>query len=234
MFRFKQFSVKQDKTAMKVGTDGVLLGSWTPIDNNPYSVLDVGTGTGLVALMLAQRSFAQQIDALEIEDNAYEQAVDNFEESPWNDRLFCYHAGFDEFVQEIDEEYDLIVSNPPFFESNHQIQNQARESARFYDILPFDKLIEGASKLLSSRGVFSIIIPFDQEERFIIIASEFSLFPFKITHVKGTATSKIKRSLIAFSTEKKELVTDTLILEIERHHYTPEFKELVKDFYIKL
>lgn len=234
MFQFKQFSVKQDKTAMKVGTDGVLLGSWTPLDNNPYSILDIGTGTGLVALMLAQRSYAEQIDALEIEENAYEQAVENFEESPWNDRLFCYHAGLDEFVEEVEEEYDVIVCNPPFFESNNQIRNQARKTARFYDVLPFDELIEGVSVLLSDSGVFTVIIPFDEEQKFVSMATGFGLFPFKITHVKGTMTSKIKRSLIAFSKEEQEIVSDILILEIERHHYTSEFKELVKDFYLKL
>lgn len=234
MFRFKQFSVKQDKTAIKVGTDGVLLGSWTPLENNPYSILDIGTGTGLVALMLAQRSFAEQIDALEIEENAYEQAVENFEESPWNDRLFCYHAGLDEFTEEIEDQYDLIVCNPPFFESNNQIEDKARETARFYDVLPFEELIESASLLLSDIGVFSVVIPFEVEEKFISIAKEFGLFPFKITHVKGTPTSKIKRSLIAFSKEEKAIISDVLTLEIERHHYTPEFTELVKDFYLKL
>src|SRR5690554_1635500 len=142
MFRFKEFTVKQDQTAMKVGTDAVLLGSWVPIEHRPYSILDIGTGTGLIALMLAQRSFAEQIDGLEIEDNAYEQAVENFEESPWNDRLFCYHASLDEFVEEIDDKYDVIVCNPPFFESNNQIKNQARETARFYEVLSFEELIE--------------------------------------------------------------------------------------------
>lgn len=234
MFRFKQFSVKQDQTAMKVGTDGVLLGSWTPLENNPYDILDIGTGTGLVALMLAQRSFAEQIDALEIEENAFEQAVGNFEESPWNDRLFCYHTGIEEFTKEIEDQYDLIVCNPPFFQSNNQIEDKARETARFYDILPFEELIESASLLLSDTGVFSVVIPFEEEENFISIAKTFGLFPFKITHVKGTPTSKIKRSLIAFSKEEKEITSDILTLEIERHHYTPEFTELVKDFYLKL
>ena len=234
MFRFKQFSIKQDKTAMKVGTDGVLLGSWTPLGNNPYSILDIGTGTGLVALMLAQRSFAGQIDALEIEENAYEQAVENFEESPWNDRIFCYHAGLDEFTEEIEEEYDIIVCNPPFFEPNNQIKNKARETARFYDILPFEELIESASLLLSDIGIFSVVIPFEEEERFISKADEFGLFPFKITHIKGTPSSKIKRSLIAFSKEEKEITSDVLTLEIERHRYTPEFTALVQDFYLKL
>jgi HemK-like putative methylase len=99
---------------MKVGTDGVLLGAWAPIKQQPYSILDIGTGTGIIALMLAQRSNAAQIDALEIDEKTYEQATDNFENSPWNDRLFCFHAGLDEFMEEPEDEYDLIVSNPPY------------------------------------------------------------------------------------------------------------------------
>ncbi len=234
MFRFKQFTIKQDQTAMKVGTDGVLLGSWTPLNNNPYSILDIGTGTGLIALMLAQRSTAEQIDALEIEENAYEQAVDNFEESPWNDRLFCYHAGLDEFVEEIEDTYDLIVCNPPFFESNNQIEDKARETARFNEVLPFDELIEAASLLLSDTGILSVIIPFDAENEFLVQTEKHNLFPFKITHVRGTADAKVKRSLIALSKQKKNTTADILTLEIERHLYTPEFAQLVKDFYLKL
>ena len=104
MFQFKQFKVDQDKTAMKVGTDGVLLGAWTPVNHNPYAILDIGTGTGLVALMLAQRTHAEQIDALEIDADAHEQATENFENSPWNDRLFCFHASLDEFMDDLEDE----------------------------------------------------------------------------------------------------------------------------------
>lgn len=114
-FRFKQFSIQQDKCAMKVGTDGVLLGAWTSLEDNPYAILDIGAGTGLISLMLAQRSQATIIDAIEIDAEAYEQCVANFEQSIWNDRLFCYHAGLDEFVDEIEDQYDLIVSNPHLF-----------------------------------------------------------------------------------------------------------------------
>ena len=104
MFTFKQFTINQDRCAMKVGTDGVLLGAWTPLINNPYNVLDIGAGTGLIALMIAQRCNAEQIDAIEIDEEAYEQCVENFEASPWNDRLFCYHASIDEFTEELFEE----------------------------------------------------------------------------------------------------------------------------------
>ncbi|WP_430614275.1 tRNA1(Val) (adenine(37)-N6)-methyltransferase [Flavobacterium sp. JP2137] len=235
MFRFKQFSIEQDRCAMKVGTDGVLLGAWTPLPEVLYSVLDIGSGTGLLALMLAQRSLAEQIDALEIDDDAYEQAVENFENSPWNDRLFCYHAGLDEFVDEIEEEYDLIVSNPPFYTEDVKTLDDKRDLARFESSLPFGDLIEAADLFLSETGIFSVIIPFKEEEQFIEMARESGLFPFKTTRVKGHHTAEIKRSLLAFSRNSEiQQLCDELILEVERHQYTPEFTELVKDFYLKL
>jgi len=158
MFKFKQFSINQDKTAMKVGTDGVLLGAWTPTNHNPFSILDIGTGTGLIALMLAQRTTAEQIDALEIDEDAYEQAVDNFENSPWSDRLFCFHAGLDEFIEEPEDEYDLIVSNPPFYSEDYKTENEQRDLARFQDALPFEDLVEAADLLLSENGILAVII----------------------------------------------------------------------------
>lgn len=235
MFQFKKFSVQQDKTAMKIGTDGVLLGAWTPINHNPESVLDIGTGTGIIALMIAQRSNAIQIDALEIDEDAYEQATDNFENSPWNDRLYCFHAGLDEFIAEPEDEYDLIISNPPFYSEDYKSNNEQRDLARFQEAMPFEDLIEAADLLLSEYGIFSVIIPFKEEEKFIAIAAEYELFPFKITRVKGTPTTEIKRSLLAFSRmERNPFPIDELIIEIERHQYTPEYISLTKDFYLKL
>lgn len=234
-FRFKQFSIQQDRCAMKIGTDGVLLGTWTPIENNPFSILDVGTGTGVIALMLAQRSNAEQIDALEIDEEAYEQSVDNFENSPWSDRLFCFHAGLDEFVEEPEDEYDLIVSNPPFYTDDYKSENEQRDLARFADAMPFEDLIEAAALLLSENGIFAVIIPFKEEENFLALANEYKLHPIKITRVKGTPTSEIKRSLLAFT--RKETIDfpiDELIIETSRHQYTPEYIELTKDFYLKM
>jgi tRNA1Val (adenine37-N6)-methyltransferase len=234
MFKFKQFAIQQDKTAMKVGTDGVLLGAWAPINNNPFSVLDIGAGTGIIALMLAQRTHAEQIDALEIDEDAYEQAVENFESSPWGDRLFCYHAGLDEFIEEPEDEYDLIVSNPPFYSEDYKTENEQRDLARFQDAMPFEELVEAADLLLSENGIFALILPFKEEENFIALAKESELYPLKITRVKGTPASSIKRSLLAFSrNEKAEIEIDELIIEIERHNYTPEYVELTKDFYLK-
>jgi tRNA1Val (adenine37-N6)-methyltransferase len=235
MFTFKQFTVRQDRCAMKIGTDGVLLGAWTPILNNPNAILDIGTGTGIIALMLAQRSQAIQIDALEIDENAYEQATDNFENSPWNDRLYCFHAGLDEFIEEPEYEYDLIVSNPPFYTENFKTDNEARDLARFADAMPFEDLMEAAALLLSENGIFTVIIPFKEEASFITLAEEYELHPIKITRVKGTPTTEIKRSLLAFSRKKITVFPiDELIIETARHQYTAEYMELTKEFYLKM
>lgn len=235
-FKFKQFTIEQDRCAMKIGTDGVLIGAWSSLDHYPESILDIGTGTGLIALMMAQRSAASLIDALEIEENAYEQAVENFENSDWGDRLFCYHAGFDEFVDEMQdvEKYDLIISNPPFYSEDYKSGESNRDQARFADALPLPELIEGASLLLSKNGHFDMILPFSEEEKALKVGENFGLFPRKITRVKGTEDSPIKRSLISFEFKNIAPEIDELVLEISRHNYTPEFKELAKDFYLKL
>ncbi|MAM17921.1 MAG: methyltransferase [Christiangramia sp.] len=235
-FQFKQFTVQQDRCAMKIGTDGVLLGAWASIDHSPGSILDIGAGTGIISLMLAQRSEAFQIDAIEIEENAYEQTVDNFEASDWGDRLFCYHAGFDEFVEEMqdEEQYDLIISNPPFYSEDYKSGDQNRDQARFADALPLSELIPGASLLLSENGHFDIIIPFSEEEYAMQIAQNSGLFPRKITRVKGNSEAPIKRSLISFQKANTTPEIDELIIEISRHHYTEDYKNLVQDFYLKL
>jgi tRNA1Val (adenine37-N6)-methyltransferase len=244
MFQFKQFSVQHDQCAMKVGTDGVLLGAWTPIDTNPKSILDIGTGTGIIALMLAQRCQAEQIDALEIDENAYEQATHNFENSPWSDRLFCFHAGLDEFIEEPEQEYDLIVCNPPFYSEDYKTNDKSRDLARFQDAMPFEELIEAADLLLSENGIFSIIIPYKEEQNFIDLCAEMELFPIKISRVKGSPTTPIVRSLLAFkrfdssdSEQAKQmsvLTFDELVIEINRHEYTNEYIELTKEFYLKM
>ena len=233
-FTFKQFQVNQDRCAMKIGTDGVLLGAWTPLINNPFNILDIGAGTGILSLMLAQRSNAEQIDAIEIDEDAYEQCVENFEASPWGDKLFCFHAGLDEFVDEPEDEYDLIISNPPFYTDDYKSDNTSRDLARFEDALPFEELIEAAALLLSDNGIFSVIIPFKEEERFVSMCKELDLFPLKITRVKGTSTSEIKRSLLAFCRMEQTPLIDELVIEISRHNYTSEYIELTKEFYLKM
>lgn len=233
-FAFKKFSVSQDQCAMKIGTDGVLLGAWTSTKNNPFAVLDIGAGTGIVALMLAQRSHAEVIDAIEIDDNAYEQCVDNFESSPWGDRLFCYHASLDEFVNEMEDTYDLIVSNPPFYAEDYKTENLQRDKARFQEALPFNHLIESVSKLLEPKGVFAVIIPYKEKENFINMALNYKLHPNKILDIKGTPTASFKRCLLEFSFRESEIQTNTMVIELERHQYTKDYIELTKDFYLKM
>lgn len=233
-FQFKQFKVEQDRCAMKIGTDGVLLGAWVSVESNPYSILDIGAGTGIIALQLAQRSDAEVVDAIEIDEDAYEQCVENFENSPWGDRLFCYHAALDEFTEEIDDEYDLIISNPPFYSEDYKTTNEARDLARFTEALPFDELIESAAQLLSDDGVFGVIIPRKEEETFIKMASEVELFPKRICRVKGNPNSEEKRSLMEFSFKEIQPKIENLTIEISRHEYTEEYKNLVKDFYLKM
>ncbi len=233
-FIFKQFTVNQDRCAMKIGTDSVLLGSWVSLEKNPFSILDIGAGTGIISLMLAQRSYAELIDAIEIDDDAYEQCVDNFENAPWSDRLFCYHASLEEFVDEIEDKYDLIVSNPPFYSEDYKTDNNQRDMARFSDALPFSHLLESVSQLLSQDGIFSVIIPFKEEAHFVSLASTFNLFPNRILHVKGNETSENKRSLLEFSFRESATKTEKLIIEISRHQYTQDYINLTKDFYLKM
>ncbi|WP_460220724.1 tRNA1(Val) (adenine(37)-N6)-methyltransferase [Psychroserpens sp. MEBiC05023] len=233
-FQFKQFSVNQDQCAMKIGTDGVLLGAWTSLETNPFSILDIGAGTGVLSLMLAQRSHAELIEAIEIDDNAYEQCVDNFEQSPWNDRLFCYHASLEEFAEEIDDKYDLIICNPPFYSETYKTENKQRDLARFQDAMPFKHLLESVVTLLSKNGSFSVIIPFSEESFFIDLAQKLALFPKRITHVKGTSSTNIKRSLIEFSFIESKFESVELIIETERHQYTDDYINLTKDFYLKM
>lgn len=233
VFQFKEFAVRQDKTAMKIGTDAVLLGAWTRINKPINSILDIGAGTGVIALQMAQLYNAEIIDAIEIEPNAYEQCVANFENSPWSDRLFCYHSSFQEFAQEIEDTYDLIISNPPFYTANFLSDNQKRNQARQTNSLSFDDLLIGVNKLLSDKGFFSLILPFSEERTFLEKAQKKNLFPLKITHVKGNNTAKIKRSLILFSKIKNGKIEETeLILELKRHQYTPEYQKLVAEFYL--
>ena len=222
---------------MKIGTDGVLLGAWCSLKESTKKILDVGSGTGVISLMLAQRFNNTTIDSVEIENNAYEQSVENFERSVWADRLFCFHSTFQDFAKERKEDgetYDLIISNPPFYTDNVKNNNRARNKARSTSFLSFVELISGVSKILSNQGEFTTIIPFKEEAKFIEISKQNNLFLNKICRVKGNNNSDIKRSLLTFSFYKKKLDENNLIIETSRHLYTDEYINLTKNFYIKM
>ena len=220
---------------MKVGTDGVLLGAWCSLENSPKKILDIGTGTGIISLMLAQRSSAITIDGVEIDTSAYMQTVDNFENSDWSDRLYCYNASFQKFVDDTNKEtYDLIVSNPPFYTEDYITKNSSRNKARFTSSLTFKELIGGISKILSKSGFFSTIIPFKEESTFICLAEQHSLHLNKICRVQGNKNSDIKRSLMTFSFNKVKISETNLIIENSRHKYTKEYEELTNNFYLKM
>ena len=233
-FQFKQFIIQQNKTAMKVGTDGVLLGSWGVIDVKADRILDVGSGTGLVALMIAQRSTAKVIDAVELNEAAYQQSVENFKASNWLERLTCYHTSFQQFSNEMRGDYDFIVSNPPFYISTKKTVLENRGMARHSHYLTFSELLLGVAKLLNKKGSCAFIIPFSEQDNFIKLAEKNGLFPSYITHVKGNYASPIKRSLLQFSFIKNELLKKELVIEKSRHNYTKDYIELVKDFYLKM
>ena len=220
---------------MKVGTDGVLLGAWCSLESLPKTILDIGTGTGIISLMLAQRSSAITIDGVEVDPSAYMQTVDNFENSDWSDRLYCYNASFQKFADDTNKEtYDLIVSNPPFYTEDYITKNSSRNKARFTLSLTFKELIGGISKILSKSGFFSTIIPFKEESTFICLAEQHSLHLNKICRVQGNKNSEIKRSLMTFSFNKVKISETNLIIENSRHKYTKEYEELTNNFYLKM
>lgn len=244
IFKFKQFEVAQDRCEQKVGTDGVLLAAWAFKDKSIYKSLDIGAGTGVISLILAQRFNSSNIEAVELAPQAFEQCSENFEKSIWNDRLFCYHASFQEFSDEVDELYDSIISNPPFYQGaprpDQKELNPERSQARFDEYLPFEDLLYGVYRLLDEDGSFATIIPYDREAELLSIARHYQLYPTRITHVKGNKESVIKRSLLEFefmhpdTAKSFKPCTNELIIENSRHDYTSSYQELVKDFYLKM
>lgn len=232
-FQFKQFIVNQDKAAMKVGTDGVLLGSWTDVDNCK-EILDVGTGTGLLALMLAQRNQQANISAIDIESGAVEQAKENFKLSPWESRLLVDNITLQAFTETCNKRFDLIICNPPFFKSSLKSDNGNRNLARHNDALPFNQLISCAHKLSMPHGKLAVIIPSDLELDFLeqIIPYNYNLI--RKLNVKPTPKKSAHRVLLEFCVGADTALQErTIIVEDKgRHAYSDDFISLMKDFYL--
>ncbi|MEG1616956.1 MAG: methyltransferase [Bacteroidales bacterium] len=234
-FRFKQFEINQEHCAMKVGTDGVLLGAWCDV-SNASRILDIGTGTGLISLMIAQRNATAQIDAVEIDEDAFKQASFNFAASPWSCRLHPIKCSFTDFEFRKEQKYDLIVSNPPYFEDSLKADCKKRTMARHTDSLSFDSLIQGASALLAENGILSLVYPVDADVRINALASGNGLVCVRKTWVKGNPASPVKRVLAEFvhSSQETALKEEELVVEVDRHVYTSEYTRLTRDFYLKM
>ncbi|MBN8704029.1 MAG: methyltransferase [Bacteroidetes bacterium] len=231
-FAFKQFVVKQDKCAMKVSTDAVLLGSWANAQHAKH-ILDIGTGTGVIAMMLAQKTNAS-IDAIDIDEGAYLQAKENVVNSKWNERIKVYHASFQEFAQKETKKYDLIVSNPPYFIGSSKAGYFERTLARHADVLPYSDLLDGAVKLLDKKGIFKVILPCKEGEIFRDMAESKRLLLTKLTRVrtKQEKTTE-KRLLMQFAFERTSFSENTLVIGHNQDSgYTLEYKQLTKDYYL--
>ncbi|MCD7899255.1 MAG: methyltransferase [Bacteroides sp.] len=229
-FQFKKFIIHQDQCAMKVGTDGVLLGAWVQVET-AKQILDIGTGTGLIALMLAQRSHAT-ITALEIDQSSAEQAQTNIFNSPWSDRIKVICMDFNKF--ETNQTFDVIVSNPPFFNNSLNSPKKSRTVARHTDSLSYNNLFAGIAPLLDNKGEVSIIIPADILNQIKEIAREYHLFPSRQLNIITKAGKVSKRALISFIFEENPYTIKEMFLEKERHQYSKEYIELTKDFYLNM
>ena len=231
-FEFKQFKINQELCAMKVGTDAVLLGSWVNV-GDAQSILDVGTGTGIIALMLAQKSKAQ-IDAIDIDESAYIQAKQNVENCKWHDRIHVYHQSLQQFAREHTRSYDLIVSNPPYFIDSSKANEEARTAARHTDSLPFVELLDSVIQLLNKKnGRFCVILPYKEAELFRDLAAQRKLALDKILRVKTRTDKPDKRLLMQFEFNPTSFSESSLVIEVgERHEYSAEYKELTKDYYL--
>ncbi|MGV8962332.1 MAG: tRNA1(Val) (adenine(37)-N6)-methyltransferase [Candidatus Saccharimonadaceae bacterium] len=230
-FKFKQFTVFQDQCAMKVGTDGVLLGAWTKV-NESNRILDIGTGTGLIALMLAQRNTNAQIKAIDIDEDCVVQAQQNVASSVFANRIQVEQKSFQEYVNESGVKYDLIVSNPPFFQNSLKSPNSFRNFARHDTTLSFSEIIIKSSLLLSNNGRLALVLPFDLKHQVIDEAFKADLATHRITNVFPLPYKPAKRFLIEFGLEEKECVEDNLIIELSRHQYTNEFITITMEFYL--
>ncbi|MGQ7868445.1 tRNA1(Val) (adenine(37)-N6)-methyltransferase [Sunxiuqinia sp. sy24] len=230
-FQFKEFRVEQQLAAMKVGIDGVLLGAWADL-SGAGRVLDVGTGTGLLALMVAQRSDAL-VDAVELDTEAAQEACGNFKNSRWPSRLQLTVGAFQDFQS--DKTYDHIISNPPFFVNGVQSPNQKRSQARHSARLSLKELLKKASGLLTDSGKISLIVPAEQETRILELANRLNLYVNRLVRVAPDESKKAHRLLLELSTKPKSLNESCLFIrDKEMGDYSTAYRELTRDFYLAL
>jgi tRNA1Val (adenine37-N6)-methyltransferase len=230
-FKFKQFLINQGKTAFKVGTDGVLLGAWSDV-KGVKKILDIGTGTGLIALMLAQRCDAYII-AIEPDSDSYNQAVGNVMNSRWSERIRVENTDFQSFYPRYSETFDLIITNPPFFSNSLKNPDIRKSNTRHAELLSPDDILTGTSQLLSEKGKLRLILPYTEGNLFIVEASSYGLYCNNILKVKTHPSSPVRRLLLEFEKIKIPLTEKFLTIECgKRHDYSDEYIDLTKDFYL--
>lgn len=234
-FRFKKFELQQDKCAMKIGTDGVLLGAWANIVQ-ASSILDIGTGTGVLALMSAQRNSTALIHALEIDQEAFYQARDNLKNSPWQKRLSVSHQSIQEYTTHPQRPtFDCIISNPPYFkiETGTHIQNTARRQARSTDALTFTTLLDCVQVVLHPLGSFSVILPIQEGKEFVELAIKKKFYVKRYVKViprEGKVSNRLLIELVLYKTTVEEDTLTIRTIEKGNNNYTSEFKRLHKEF----
>ena len=233
-FHFKQFTIHQDKCTMKIGTDGVLLGAWADT-NGAQRILDIGTGTGVIAVMMAQRAPEAEVFGVEINQEAFEQARENALACPWPNRLFILHAPIQQFSREHQGQFDLILSNPPFFTggtfSNSQDRNDVRHTAK----LSHSDLLSSARRLLSPHGKFCVILPLIEGLRFQELAQSYHLYCSRLTEVRSKAGKPVERVLLQLECHPKTTRKDSLIIQKEgQNEWTEAYIALTQAFYLNM
>ena len=230
-FRFKEFTINQDKAVFKVGTDGVILGACSDL-SGASRILDIGTGTGLIAIMTAQRSNATII-AIEPEVNSYQQACENVMECKWRNRIEVINKGLNEYYSSVDLKFDIILSNPPYFRDSLKNPDKDKSAARHSDSLTELEILDGALKLLNQEGSLQLILPYTEGTMFIAEASRYGFFCNRIIKIRPVPTGEIKRLILKFERTKKQIQEKFLTIETGvRHKYTEDYKEITRDFYL--
>lgn len=231
-FRFKKFSIYQDRCAMKVGTDGVLLGAWAKTSGEER-VLDIGTGTGLLALMVAQRNPSAMIDAIEIDEAACWQAAENAAASPWADRIRVQATSLQDYHP--DYVYDILICNPPFYTDSPAMAESPRKKARLAETLSPEVLLDCAGKLLKPAGLLQLVLPVREGNSFMRLAETRGWRCLRLTRVRTKATKPVTRWLMAFCAAGHNHTVEEGELTIqyeETHAYTEAFRSLLSDFYV--
>lgn len=232
MFRFKQFTIEDNRCAHKVGTDGTLLGAWVDV-KNARQLLDIGTGSGLIALMLAQRTKPDaSIEAIEISLPDYAQACENIKHSPWPKKITAVHTNLQQFDSA--SLFDCIISNPPYFNKSFKPPNANRIVPRHTETLSYFDLIQHSLRLLSDEGTFNVILPFTEGLQFIDMAAQYSLMLSRKWAFRTRAEKPIERWLLEFRRKAQTLEEGEIRLYSTDDEWSDDYKELTKDFYLKL